>query len=109
MIQCIIKTYLEQHNQSARIFNLSRLNVGKKFRIVVGNERVLSSDVVNFILKKQTNVEYMFLNQMALKCPDEFEEHFHKVNNSQIRESIAKNYLQCACFVKTVKDCLNNQ
>ena len=47
----------------------------------------------------------MFLNQIALKCPNEFEEHFHKVNNSQIRESIAKNYLQSAYFVKTVKDC----
>ncbi len=106
IFQSIIKNYLNREKKSARIYNLNRLNVGKKFRIVVGNERVQSSDVVNFILRKQENDDYTYLNELALKSPDSFEEYFNTQINSQIKESISKDYLQCACFVKSIKDCL---
>lgn len=110
MFQCIIKNYLDQTENKARIYNLSRLNVGKKFRIVIGNERVQSVDVLKYILKKQENIDYKYLNQMALKSSDDFEEYFlNEINASQVKESIAKNYLQCACFVKTIRDCLENE
>lgn len=110
MFQCIIKNFLDVTQNCARIYNLSRLNVGKKFRIVIGNERVQSSDVVKYILKRQENIDYKHLNQMALQSPDDFEEYFLKeINQSQVKESIAKNYLQCACFVKTIKDCLESE
>ncbi len=54
----------------------------------------------------QENDDYTYLNELALKSPDSFEEYFNTQINSQIKESISKDYLQCACFVKSIKDCL---
>ena len=107
IFQSIIKNYLNKNNNQAKIFNLNRLNVGKKFRIVIGNERVQSSDVVNFILRKQENADYSYLNELSLQNPTSFIEYYNNQKNSQIKESISINYLQCACFVKSIRDCLS--
>jgi hypothetical protein len=117
MFQCILKSYLIKSKENSRIYNLSRLNVGKKFKIVIGNERVLSSDVVNFILKQNdnnnntddnVNNDYKYLTELALSSPEKFQDYFKSQIKSQIKESVSKNYLKCACFVKIIKDCLKN-
>jgi hypothetical protein len=117
MFQCILKSYLIKSKENSRIYNLSRLNVGKKFKIVIGNERVLSSDVVNFILKQNDNNnntddnvknDYKYLTELELSSPEKFQDYFKSQIKSQIKESVSKNYLKCACFVKIIKDCLKN-
>ncbi len=91
--------------------------MGKKFKIVIGNERVLSSDVVNFILKQNDNNnntddnvknDYKYLTELELSSPEKFQDYFKSQIKSQIKESVSKNYLKCACFVKIIKDCLKN-
>ena len=112
IIKSQIKAEMEQQGLTEshkKIYSLNRLVVGRKFRLLVGNERTMSSDIVNFILRQQTNPDYLYLTNMALKESDKFKEFYESITDSQVKESFSKNYLQAACFVNNIMQFMLSQ
>ena len=104
MLQCLLKEYLNSLSNKRdffKVFSLNREHVGKKFRIVVGNERTTSGDIVKHIMYRNTSdPNFLHLNDLSLKESREFKRYFKAIKETNIRESIAKNYIQASCFVK---------
>ena len=116
ILQCIIKSQIKAEMEQQRlaeshkkIYSLNRLVVGRKFRLLVVNERTMSSDIVNFILRQQTNPDYLYLTNMALKESDSFKVFYESITDSQVKESFSKNYLQAACFVNNIMQFMISQ
>lgn len=99
MLQCIIKNYLNSltdkpSDNPFKVFSLNREHVGQKFKIVIGNERTTSAEIVKHILHGNA------LNHLAIRESRDFKRYFRSINETNVRESIAKNYIQAACFLK---------
>ena len=106
ILQCIIKDHLQKlipNNQVVSIYTLNRLHIGQKFRMLVGNERTTSAGLVRRILSENKNPKFQYLNSLMLNESREFSKYFRSDKSSNVQESIAKNYLQAACFVKKLK------
>jgi hypothetical protein len=115
ILQCIIKQSFSSNDIEQKIFLLDSIKVAKQFRLFVGGERVVSSDLVHSLLVKHKNEPTHAFNQLLalktngdlLKTPDELKNIFLQSNQS-LKEPLAKSYLQAACFLNILKDLSNS-
>ena len=50
--------------------------------------------------RNTSDPNFLHLNDLSLKESREFKRYFKAIKETNIRESIAKNYIQASCFVK---------
>ena len=100
ILQCVIKS----GKSAAGVYTLNRAYVASKCRILVGNERTTSNEIVKKILRRQVDEEVdKSLDNLALNDSKLFRIFFHECHDTAVKESLSKNYLQAMCFVKKLK------
>jgi hypothetical protein len=107
ILQCVIKSFASSRNEPC-VYTLNRNHVGNKCRILVGNERTMSNEIVNQVLRRskpggQAVDGDELLDNLALNESKVFRRFFYECHERAVKESISKNYLQASCFVKKLK------
>lgn len=109
ILYSIIKSGFNKINEpdinKQKIFTINSFKLAKELRLIIGNERVESSNLVmNLINKYQNDQEYEKnnYNDYILKVEARHKEFFFKSHVDK-KEPLAKSYLQAAYFVKLVK------
>jgi hypothetical protein len=113
IMQSVVKSSLLAANtngkeESSRLFRLNPNRVAHHFHLLLGNERVKTSDLVHLLINQGTEVgvpalQSDLLNKLILKVPTEIR---HAFNNSMHRESLSLNFLQASVFLKIKRDVL---
>jgi hypothetical protein len=107
ILYSIIKGRFIKNNESIKqkIFTINSFKLAQVLKLIIGNERVESSNLVmNLIDNYQKDYEYEKndYNDYTLKLQPQHQEFFLKSHVDK-REPLAKSYLQAAYFVKLVK------
>ena len=102
MVQCYLKDRLLQKNKESVIFSMNRLMIGKYFRLIVGNERTRSLEIVNKLLFSPNDNEVLLL-----KTNNEFNQFFRGLSEP-LNEQFAINYLSACYFIKILNNVLSN-
>lgn len=113
VLQCIIKKSFSSNDIEQKMFVLDSNKVAKQFRLFVGGERVISSDLVHSLLTKHNQEPTHDSNQTPslkikydlLQTPDDLKDIFFHSKQS-LKEPLAKTYLQAACFLNILKNLL---
>ncbi len=124
VLKSIIKSFINTQNRlaskqidvmpSQKIFTINSTKEAKEFRLLVGGERINSTELVTKILKSHaSNSNDAQLNEIKekmflLNTPQKFIDFFNKPADDpeikySIREPLSKNYLQASCFIKLLK------
>ena len=128
ILKAIIKSYINNqklisNNQSIeyqKIFSINSTKEAKGYKLLVGGERINSSELVSKMLKedplnpKDVNLIDIKKKMFLLDVPQFFKDFFvQKINDGSIknsetrysvREPLSKNYLQAACFIRVLKN-----
>lgn len=100
MFESLIKSKI-LNQQDKKLFKMNSSKVAKEFNILVGNERVRASELVQFMIKPKTELESAF-NNFFLSGSEKYYEFFIKAKIQ--KEPLAINYLQASCFFNLIKN-----
>ncbi len=111
ILHSIIKSGFNKKNESdviknQKIFTINSFKLAKELRLVIGNERVQSSNLVmNLINQHNQKNEYEKndYDDYILKVQSKHREFFFKSHVDK-KEPLSKSYLQAAYFIKLVKN-----
>ena len=102
VMQCIIKSRLTMPNKMLReVFFLDSTRLSRKFKLLVGNERVKSSNLVTNILMNKEESNVKGLNH-KLHLSEETASAFLNCKNQE-KEPLALIYIRALCFFNTYK------
>lgn len=99
MFESLVKSKI-LNQQDKKIFKMNSSKVAKEFNILVGNERVRASELVQFMIKPKGELESVF-NDFVLSGSEKYYEFFIKAKTQ--KEPLAINYLQASCFFNLMK------
>jgi hypothetical protein len=100
LMQAIIKNsiVLSSKQNECQMFILNSRKLAKKFEILIGNERVKSSELVfKFLHPIDKENEIHKLKSLALNYELQFTDFFKRAPN-ELKEPLALNYVRAACF-----------
>jgi hypothetical protein len=129
VLKSIIKSFINSQNHlasnqidfmpSQKIFSINSTKEAKEFKLLVGGERINSTELVTKILKSDSlnsndaQLDEIKEKMFLLNTPQKFIDFFNKPTGDtffgdpeikySIREPLSKNYLQASCFIKILK------
>ena len=125
VLKSIIKSFMNNKMQTdglkfkqQQLFTVNSTMEAKQFKLLVGGERIHSSELVHQMLNydfllKNANFSKKYFN---LITSANLKNHFNSLTNVEskedpksfilMKEPLSKNYLQASCFMKIMKDAL---
>ncbi|CAF0881641.1 unnamed protein product [Brachionus calyciflorus] len=100
MLQSLLKSKI-LNQVDKKIFKMNSGKVAKKFNILVGNERVRASNLMQYMIKPKADFHLDF-DKFILGDSDRFYDFFSRANDQ--KEPLAINYLQASCFLNLIRD-----
>lgn len=120
LFQSVIKAHIDQVKReqqlpeaSQKIFTLNSSKLASRFKLLVGGESVTSSILVkNVLLGDSWHTENQKqIYEKVLDMPENFKEFYNNlrpINKVDLREPLAKTYLQASSFLKVLNDVLKS-